>query len=53
MVIYRPYKATTAEIEKIHSDEYLDFLCNIQPDSIENYVKQQRKFILRADCPVF
>ncbi|KAK2703304.1 hypothetical protein QYM36_018219 [Artemia franciscana] len=53
MAIYRPHKATTAEIAKFHSDEYLDFLRNIQPDNIENYVEQQQKFNLRTDCPVF
>jgi histone deacetylase 1/2 len=53
MEVYRPYKATFEEMCKYHSDEYVKFLKEIQPDNMTEYSKQLQRFNVGEDCPVF
>ena len=38
---------------QFHSDDYIDFLSRITPDNMDNYAKEQGKFNVGDDCPVF
>jgi len=38
---------------QFHTDEYIDFLAKVTPDNIENFAKEQGKFNVGDDCPVF
>ncbi|KAJ1505083.1 histone deacetylase [Coelomomyces lativittatus] len=43
MLIYRPKPATKDEITRFHTDEYIDFLYRVTPDTIETFTKQAVK----------
>ncbi|KAJ3055634.1 putative histone deacetylase 1-B, partial [Rhizophlyctis rosea] len=51
--INRPTPATTREMTKFHSDDYIDFLSRVTPDTLEEVAKYQTKFNVGEDCPVF
>lgn len=51
--IYRAKPASDFEITQFHTDEYVDFLHRVTPDNVAKFEKQQAKFNLLADCPVF
>eukprot|EP01119_Soliformovum_irregulare_P008686 TRINITY_DN21786_c0_g1_i1.p1 TRINITY_DN21786_c0_g1~~TRINITY_DN21786_c0_g1_i1.p1 ORF type:complete len:483 (-),score=63.55 TRINITY_DN21786_c0_g1_i1:827-2275(-) len=53
MQIYRPRRATEAEVTKFHSDDYIDFLRLVTPDNMHEYANQLVKFNVGEDCPVF
>jgi len=53
MEIYRPYKCTSDEMSKYHSDDYVKFLKSIKPDNMNDYTKQMQRFNVGEDCPVF
>ena len=38
---------------QFHTDEYVDFLKKVTPDNMESYIKEQAKFNVGDDCPVF
>lgn len=38
---------------QFHTDEYVDFLKKVTPDNMEAYTKEQAKFNVGDDCPVF
>ena len=51
--VFRPKAATKADMRVFHSDEYVDFLESISPDSMNSFVHQLDRYNLCADCPVF
>ncbi|EOQ99633.1 hypothetical protein E3P92_00613 [Wallemia ichthyophaga] len=53
MEIYRAKPATRKEMTQFHTDEYVDFLNRISPDNMDSYAKEQAKFNVGDDCPVF
>lgn len=53
MEIYRAKPATKHEMTQFHTDEYVDFLAKITPDNMEQYAKEQGKYNVGDDCPVF
>lgn len=53
MEIYRPYKCSSEEMSKYHSDDYIKFLKSIKPDNMNDYTKQMQRFNVGEDCPVF
>lgn len=53
MEVYRPHKATTDEMTRFHSDDYIKFLRSIRPDNMHEYNKQMQRFNVGEDCPVF
>jgi len=55
MEIYRPYRASEADLTTFHLPEYVDFLKHVGPDrtkSDREMYQLQQKF-LNDDCPVF
>lgn len=38
---------------QFHTDEYVDFLKKVTPDNMEQYQKEQGRFNVGDDCPVF
>jgi hypothetical protein len=38
---------------QFHTDEYIDFLYKVTPDNMDNFAKEQSKYNVGDDCPVF
>ncbi|THY86482.1 hypothetical protein D6C80_09894 [Aureobasidium pullulans] len=38
---------------QFHTDEYVDFLSKVTPDNMDSYAKEQGKYNVGDDCPVF
>lgn len=38
---------------QFHTDEYVDFLQKVTPDNMDSYSKEQTKYNVGDDCPVF
>lgn len=53
MEIYRAKPATKQEMAQFHTDEYIDFLSRVTPDNLDLFNKEQIKFNVGDDCPVF
>ncbi|KAH9835792.1 histone deacetylase [Rhodofomes roseus] len=53
MEIFRAKPATKREMTQFHSDEYVEFLSRITPSNMGNYTKEQHKYNVGDDCPVF
>lgn len=53
MEIYRAKPATKQEMCQFHTDEYIDFLSRVLPDNLDMFAKEQVKFNVGDDCPVF
>lgn len=51
--IHRPSPATVLEMTKFHTDDYIDFLKRVTPESLDDVAKHQQKFNVGEDCPVF
>lgn len=53
MDVYRPHVATDDEMQRFHSDDYIEFLRRVTPDNINDFSKQLQKYTVGDDCPVF
>ncbi|KAF9452528.1 hypothetical protein P691DRAFT_804266 [Macrolepiota fuliginosa MF-IS2] len=53
MEIFRAKPATKREMTQFHSDDYVEFLSKITPSNMNSYVKEQHKYNVGDDCPVF
>ncbi|KIK71315.1 hypothetical protein GYMLUDRAFT_33456 [Collybiopsis luxurians FD-317 M1] len=53
MEIFRAKPATKREMTQFHSDEYVDFLSKITPSNMNSFVREQHKYNVGDDCPVF
>ncbi|KAF2404225.1 hypothetical protein EJ06DRAFT_526309 [Trichodelitschia bisporula] len=53
MEIYRAKPATKYEMTQFHTDEYVEFLQKVTPDNMDNFSKEQSKYNVGDDCPVF
>jgi len=53
MEIYRPGLATADQLTRFHSDDYINFLKLITPDTMGEYIRQLQRFNVGEDCPVF
>ncbi|KAI0895454.1 hypothetical protein F4806DRAFT_469264 [Annulohypoxylon nitens] len=53
MEIYRAKPATRLEMTQFHTDEYIDFLQRVTPENMDNFVREQGKYNVGDDCPVF
>ncbi|KAL7718007.1 Histone deacetylase [Entamoeba marina] len=53
--IYKPWRATTEQLQMFHSKEYVDFLMKITPESakLQHYQREIQEFNFTDDCPVF
>ncbi|PGH05834.1 histone deacetylase RPD3 [Polytolypa hystricis UAMH7299] len=53
MEIYRAKPANKFEMTQFHTDEYIDFLGKVTPDNMDSYAKEQSRYNVGDDCPVF
>ncbi|KAH1487785.1 hypothetical protein KXV92_004511 [Aspergillus fumigatus] len=53
MEIYRAKPASKYEMTQFHTDEYIDFLSKVTPDNMDQFSKEQGKYNVGDDCPVF
>lgn len=53
MEIFRAKPATKREMSQFHTDEYVEFLNRVTPDNVDGFVREQAKFNVGDDCPVF
>ncbi|EUC67116.1 histone deacetylase [Rhizoctonia solani AG-3 Rhs1AP] len=53
MEIFRAKPANKREMSQFHTDEYVEFLSKITPSNMNNFVKEQLKYNVGDDCPVF
>ncbi|KAF2748532.1 hypothetical protein M011DRAFT_466926 [Sporormia fimetaria CBS 119925] len=53
MEIYRAKPASKYEMTQFHTDEYIDFLYKVTPDNMDNFAREQNKYNVGDDCPVF
>ncbi|EJT74769.1 histone deacetylase RPD3 [Gaeumannomyces tritici R3-111a-1] len=51
--VYRAKPAVFTEMTQFHTDEYIEFLQRVTPDNMDGYVKEQSKYNVGDDCPVF
>lgn len=49
----RAKPASRYEMTQFHTDEYVDFLQKVTPDNMDSYSKEQNKYNVGDDCPVF
>ncbi|GMH16768.1 hypothetical protein Nepgr_018609 [Nepenthes gracilis] len=58
MEINRPFPAATADIRRFHSEDYVDFLSSVSPESLNSltdhsHSRHLKRFNVGDDCPVF
>lgn len=53
MEIYRAKPASKFEMTQFHTDDYVDFLQKVTPDNMDSFAKEQTKYNVGDDCPVF
>ncbi|KAK3393302.1 hypothetical protein B0H63DRAFT_443554 [Podospora didyma] len=51
--IYRAKPAVMAEMTQFHTDEYIEFLQKVTPDNMDGFMREQGKYNVGDDCPVF
>lgn len=49
----RAKPASKYEMTQFHTDEYIDFLSKVTPDNMDQFSKEQSKYNVGDDCPVF
>ena len=47
--VYRPYRASAHDMERFHSEEYIDFLMKVCPQNVQNFTKQLSMFNVGDD----
>lgn len=53
MQVFRPYRASSHDMCRFHSEEYIDFLERVTPQNIQMFTKSLSHFNVGDDCPVF
>jgi len=54
MQVYRPYIANGPDMNRFHSEEYIEFLARVSPNNIQSFSKSLTHYnVGAADCPVF
>ena len=53
MCMQRAKPASKYEMTQFHTDEYIEFLHKVTPDNMDNFNKEQSKYNVGDDCPVF
>ncbi|WFC97975.1 histone deacetylase [Malassezia yamatoensis] len=52
-IFQRAKPATKREMSQFHTDDYVEFLNRVTPDNVDAYVREQAKYNVGDDCPVF
>lgn len=55
MEINRPFPAAPSDIRLFHSDDYVDFLATVSPETLgeHTFSRHLKRFNVGEDCPVF
>lgn len=53
MTILRPRRATSKDLTTFHSDEYIDFLMRVTPETVQQMSGEGSHFLVGDDCPAF
>ena len=53
MEILRPPRATRQQMTKFHTDEYIDFLSRVTPESAPKLTGDGTRYLIGEDCPAF
>ncbi|XP_054270562.1 histone deacetylase 3 [Macrosteles quadrilineatus] len=53
MEIYRPYRATSLDMCRFHSEDYIEFLQRVTPQNLQGYTKFLTQCNVGDDCPLF
>ena len=53
MSMFALRKATPTELAQFHTEDYVDFLGRVTPETQHEYVSLMQRFNLGEDCPVF
>ncbi|KAI8529066.1 hypothetical protein RHMOL_Rhmol12G0196700 [Rhododendron molle] len=55
MEINRPFPAGPHDIRRFHSDDYVDFLSSVTPETVHDHThaRNLKRFNVGEDCPVF
>lgn len=53
MDILRPKRATRDQMTRFHTDEYIDFLHRVTPESVHELTNQGTRYLIGEDCPAF
>jgi histone deacetylase 1/2 len=55
MEVYKPKPGSDYQMQRFHSEEYIDFLKRISPETMKQFSHQMQKFNVGeyTDCPVF
>ncbi|ODV71888.1 histone deacetylase HOS2 [Cyberlindnera jadinii NRRL Y-1542] len=53
MDLYTPRAATKEEILEFHSEDYIDFLQRVTPETLNKFSSELKRFNIGDDCPVF
>lgn len=52
-ILQRAKPASKYEMTQFHTDEYIDFLSKVTPDNMDHFSKEQSRYNVGDDCPVF
>ncbi|WRT63370.1 uncharacterized protein IL334_000275 [Kwoniella shivajii] len=53
MQVFRPHRATKSEMTRFHTDEYIEFLENVTPETAEAMTGGGVRCLIGEDCPAF
>ncbi|KAK6904867.1 histone deacetylase 1/2 [Kwoniella mangroviensis CBS 8886] len=53
MQVFRPQRATKAQMTRFHTDEYIEFLENVTPETAEAMTGGGVRCLIGEDCPAF
>ncbi|KAJ1019443.1 hypothetical protein NDA16_004560 [Ustilago loliicola] len=53
MDILRPKRATRDQMSRFHTDEYVDFLHRVTPESVHELTNEGTRYLVGEDCPAF
>ncbi|GAK64937.1 histone deacetylase clr6 [Moesziomyces antarcticus] len=53
MDILRPKRATRDQMTRFHTDEYVDFLHRVTPETVHELTNEGTRYLIGEDCPAF
>ncbi|KAN0061013.1 histone deacetylase (class I) Clr6 [Thecaphora frezii] len=53
MDIFRPKRATPEQMTRFHTDEYIDFLRKVTPETVQELTSEGTRYLIGEDCPAF
>ncbi|KAL7410256.1 hypothetical protein BDY24DRAFT_400630 [Mrakia frigida] len=53
MDVLRPKRATPSQITRFHTDDYVDFLLKVTPETVNELTGHGTRYMVGDDCPAF